>query len=97
MNDSDTTILRRARDGAARHANAAFNGLSGAAIVWLFVTFASKDDVNRHIDQSNLERSKVWQKVMDQELEIDRLKRRFSMMTEQTNTIAAGWPQKGYE
>lgn len=96
MPESDTTVLRRAREGAAKHANAAFNGLSGAAIVWLFVTFASKDDVNRHIDQSNLERSKVWQKVMDQELEIDRLKRRFGMI-EHTNTTAAFWPQKGRE
>jgi hypothetical protein len=78
MSESETTILRKAKEGVGKHANAAYNGLSAAAIVWLFVTFASKDDVNRFIDQTNLERSKVWQKVMDQEVELQLLKRRFS-------------------
>lgn len=96
MAESETTILRKAQAGMAKHGNAAFNGLSGAAIVWLFVTFASKDDLNRHIDQANTERSQNWQKLMDHELELDRLKRRFSGL-DPTNAPEVVWTKHGKE
>lgn len=92
MSESDTTILRRARDGIGKHANSAYNGLSAAAIVFLYATFPSKEDVDRHIDKLNAAQSKQWQQLMDNHVEIELLKRRFSSLDATNATELASQP-----
>lgn len=72
MPESDTTILRR--EGLlAKHGNKAYNGLSAAAIVWLFLTFVQKDDFTRHEDKESVARSQTWQRLMDHEVAIAKI------------------------
>ena len=80
----------------AKHGNAAFNGLSGAAIVFLYATFAQKSDIERHEDKAAVTHSKLWQKAMDNEVEITLLKRRFSGLPESTEP-ASGLSQSGHD
>lgn len=88
MPESDTTILRRAKDGASKHAGTAFGGLSTAAVIFIYATFVPKADFQRHVDESAQKRSKVWQELMDTRVELDRMKRRFSAIDATTNAIA---------
>lgn len=55
----------------AKHGNKAFNGLSAAAICWMFATFATKSDVdllNKRCDRCDEKRALQWQRLMDHEV-----------------------------
>lgn len=45
--------VQSAKQAVAKHGNAAFNGLSGAAIIWLFATFPTKEDMRREVDREH--------------------------------------------
>lgn len=54
-----------------KHGNKAYNGLSAAAIVWMFATFATKSDValvSTRCDKCEEARTTYWMRLMDHEV-----------------------------
>lgn len=77
------TDFFRKEGPVAKHGNKVFNGVSAGLLVWIFATFATKEQFNDHArrceggaEKCELKRSKQWQKIADLELEIERVKLR---------------------
>lgn len=50
-------------------------GLSTAALIFLFQHFTTQTDFKEHRNDCRQKQAEIWQRIMDHELEIDRLKR----------------------
>lgn len=70
-----------------KHANKVGHGLSAAALMFLYATFATKDSLLRHEDKEASSRSKVWQRLMDHEVSLAKINA--LSVTEPTNSIAS--------
>ncbi len=89
----DTETFKRS--ALVRHGNKAFNGLSAAAIVWMFATFAQKQDLVRHEDRESATHAKQWQKLMDHEVALAR--HGFTEFAGSTNDLAVTTTNQNHE
>lgn len=88
MPESDTTILRR--EGLlAKHGNKAYNGLSAAAIVFLYANFVQRGDFTRHEDKESQARSETWQRLMDHEVALARARMNGTLDATNTTGLAS--------
>lgn len=78
------------KSGVAKHANAAYNGLSAAAIIWMMATFAKQSDFERHEDKAVVTHSKLWQQSMDNKVAITLLERKFAGLDSRGFFFAVG-------
>lgn len=87
--DDDTTTFERSKGAILRHSNKVYNGLSAAAIVWMFATFTQDRHFQEHcrkcetfVGQVEFERERqvskesaaaLWRRSQDLDNKLDRL------------------------
>lgn len=77
----NTDFITNPNNTARKAVVATGGGLTVASVIWIYTTFTSSSDFKEHLrqcekahDECVQKRSKIWQKVADNELAIERLR-----------------------